>query len=139
MVEAESPPASLPSSAINASPKSPVAMPLRWRIGITPRPARVGRQNRRQEADALRAFADAVAHTRAAHGDRADAGHDLAFPQMSVAHQSLAIIIGQLVGMAAEQGRYFGLDGLRQQRSRACAKPRSAGPQKFLAGRVGKR
>jgi len=57
---------------------------------------------------------------------------------MSVAHQSLATIIGQLVGMAAEQGRYFGLDGLRQQRSRACAKPWSAGPQKFLAGRVGK-
>ena len=40
---------------------------------------------------------------------------------MSVAHQSLATIIGQLVGMAAEQGRHFGLDGLRQQRSRAVA------------------
>ncbi len=85
------------------------------------RPARVGRQNRRREADALRAFADTVAHTRAAHRDRTDAGHDLAFRQMSVAHQSLATIIGQLVGMAAEQGRHFRLDGLRQQRSRAVA------------------
>src|SRR3954466_15340439 len=37
------------------------------------RPARVGRQNRRREADALRAFANAITHARAAHSDRADA------------------------------------------------------------------
>ena len=40
---------------------------------------------------------------------------------MPVAHQPLAAIVGQLVGMAAEQGRNLGLDGLRQQRSRAVA------------------
>src|SRR5262245_33902931 len=34
-VEAESPPASLPSHAISASAKSPAEMPLRWRIGIS--------------------------------------------------------------------------------------------------------
>ena len=48
------------------------------------------------------------------HGDRADAGHDLALGQMPVAHQSLAAVVGQLVGMAGEQGCYLGLDGLRQ-------------------------
>src|ERR1700756_4631984 len=40
---------------------------------------------------------------------------------MPVAHQPLAAIIGSLVGMAAEQGRNLGLDGLRQQRTRAVA------------------
>ncbi len=81
------------------------------------------------------AFADAVAHARTAHRDRTDAGHDLALGQMPVADQPLAAIIGQLVGMAAEQGRNLRLDGLRQQRSRAVAQtPRSADRQKFLAG-----
>ena len=79
------------------------------------------RQNRRREADALRAFADAVAHSRAAHGDRADTGHDLAFRQMPMAHQPRPALVGQLVGMASEQGGDLGLDGLRQQRSRAVA------------------
>src|SRR5262245_35932930 len=40
---------------------------------------------------------------------------------MSVAHQPPAAIIGELVGMAAEQARNLGLDGLRQNRSRAVA------------------
>src|SRR5712671_2736983 len=62
------------------------------------RSARVGRQNRRGKANALRAFTDAVAHPRAAHADRTDAGHDLALWQMAVAHQPLAAIIGRLVG-----------------------------------------
>jgi hypothetical protein len=31
-----------------------------------------------READALRSFADAIAHPRTAHRDRTDAGHDLA-------------------------------------------------------------
>src|SRR5260370_10990381 len=52
--------------------------------------ARVGRQNRRRKANALRAFADAVTHTGAAHRDRTDAGHDLALRQMAVADQPLA-------------------------------------------------
>jgi len=34
MVEAESPPASLPSNEISASSKSPVEIPFRERIGI---------------------------------------------------------------------------------------------------------
>jgi hypothetical protein len=38
-----------------------------------------------------------------------------------VAHQPLAAIIGELVGMAAEQARNLSLDGLRQKRSRAIA------------------
>jgi hypothetical protein len=40
---------------------------------------------------------------------------------MPVAHQALAAVIGELVDMAAEQGGYFGLDCLRQQRSRPVA------------------
>jgi hypothetical protein len=40
---------------------------------------------------------------------------------MPVAHQPLAAVVSQLVGMAAEQGRNFGLDRLRQKRSRAVA------------------
>jgi len=81
------------------------------------RAARVGRQDRRGKADAFGAFANTVTHPWAAHRDRADAGHDLALGQMPVAHQTLAAVIGELVGMAAEQGGYFCLDRLRQQRS----------------------
>jgi hypothetical protein len=66
-------------------------------------------------------LAAAVTRARAAHGDRTDAGHDLTLGQMSVAHQPPAAIIGELVGMAAEQARNLGLDGLRQNRSRAVA------------------
>jgi hypothetical protein len=40
---------------------------------------------------------------------------------MPVTHQALAAIIGELVGMAAEQGGHFGLDRLRQQRSHPIA------------------
>jgi transposase-like protein len=40
---------------------------------------------------------------------------------MSVAHQPLATVLGQLVGMTAEQGCNLGLDSLRQQRSRVVA------------------
>src|SRR5215468_8179510 len=61
------------------------------------RATRVGRQNRRRKANAVRTFADAVTHARAAHGDRADAGHDLAFRQMSVAHQPCPTVVGQFV------------------------------------------
>ena len=40
---------------------------------------------------------------------------------MPVAHQPLATVVGQLVGMHAEQGGDLGLNRLRQQRSRAHA------------------
>jgi hypothetical protein len=85
------------------------------------RAARVRRQDCRRKADAIAAFAGAVAHAGAAHRDRTDAGHDFALGQMPVAHQPLAAIIGELVGMAADQGGNLRLDGLRQQRSRAVA------------------
>ena len=45
-----------------------------------------------------------------AHRDRTDAGHELALGQMPVAHQALAAVIGELVGMATAQGGYFDLD-----------------------------
>jgi hypothetical protein len=53
-------------------------------------------------------------------------------------HQLPPAIIGELVGMAAEQARNLGVDRLRQKRSRRCAKPRSADQQKFLAAIGGK-
>jgi hypothetical protein len=63
----------------------------------------------------------AVTHARAAHGNRADASHDLTLGQMPVAHQPLAAVVGQLVRMAAEQGRDFGLDGrARSARAPLC-------------------
>jgi hypothetical protein len=60
-------------------------------------------------------------HARAAHGDRTDASHDLALGQVSVTHQPLAAVVSQIVGMAGEQGRNLGFDGLRQQRAGAAA------------------
>src|SRR5262249_28365957 len=88
------------------------------------RPARVGRQNCRRQADALATFAAsaaAVTHARAAHSHRTDAGHDLTLGQMPVAHQPPPAIIGKLVGMAAEQARNLGLNRLRQKRPRPVA------------------
>ena len=40
---------------------------------------------------------------------------------MPVAHQPLAAVFGVLVSVAGKEGGDLGLDGLRQQRSRACA------------------
>src|SRR4029078_12114025 len=88
------------------------------------RPARVGRQNRRREADALQAFANAITHARAAHSAGADAGHDPPLGQMPVTDQPLAAVLGQLVSMTGEQGCSLGLDCLGQQRSRAVAQHR---------------
>src|SRR6266700_3073573 len=81
------------------------------------RSASIGRQNRRGKANPPRAFADTIAQPGAAHGDRTDAGHDLALRQMPMAHQPLAAVSGELVGVAAEQGRDFGFNGLCQQRA----------------------
>src|SRR5271170_4425003 len=86
------------------------------------RTACVWRQDRRREPNPFGAFARAVAHPWTAHRDRTDAGHDFALGQMPVAHQPLVAIIGELVGMAADQGGNLRLDGPRQQRSRAVAK-----------------
>jgi hypothetical protein len=80
----------------------------------------------------------AVAHPRAAHADRTDAGHDLALWQMAVAHQPLAAIIGRLVvGVPTEQGRDLGLDSfcteiwhafIRKTRRLSSAKPNATQP-----------
>ena len=40
---------------------------------------------------------------------------------MAMAHQPLAAVVSQLVGMRTEQGCNLGLDGLRQQCSRTVA------------------
>jgi hypothetical protein len=63
------------------------------------RSARVGRQNCRRKVNALGAFANAITHARTAHGDRPDAGHDLAFGQIAVMHQPPPTVFGQFVGM----------------------------------------
>jgi hypothetical protein len=49
----------------------------------------VRRQDARAEPNALTLAGLAVAHARLTHRHRADAGHDLALGQMSVAHQPL--------------------------------------------------
>src|SRR6516164_2902629 len=100
------------------------------------RPARIGRQNRRRKADALRTFADAVTHARAAHGDRADAGHDLAFRQMSVARQprmrTVAQNLGQRIGKSSSLGELedvsvgHGVSLLRWRSGRLRTPPRYA-------------
>src|SRR5436190_6236395 len=87
----------------------------------TLRSPRIGRKDRRRKANALGALANPVTNPRAAHGDRTNAGHDLALGQISVAYQPLVTITGQLVGMAAQKACYFRLDSVRQQRSRAAA------------------
>jgi hypothetical protein len=104
------------------------------------RSARIGRQDRRGKADALRAFTDPVAHPRATHRDRTDAGQDLALGQMAVPHQPPPAILGQLVSELVQEACNLHLDGLRPQRSRAVAQ--NLGQRigkKSLAGRAGKR
>ena len=63
----------------------------------------------------------AIANSGTTHGHRTDAGHDLALGQMPMAHQPAVAIIGQLIGMTAEEARNLGLHGMHQQRSRASA------------------
>src|SRR5207253_8571951 len=67
------------------------------------RAARVRRQDRGAEDNALLARADPVTNARSAHRDRADAGHNLALGQVTVAHQPLTSIVGELVGVALEK------------------------------------
>src|SRR5438046_8642444 len=51
-------------------------------------------EDRWRVPDALAPASFAVAHTRLANGDRADAGHDLAFRKMAVAHHALLARLG---------------------------------------------
>src|SRR5205085_4610266 len=63
--------------------------------------------------------------------DRADAGHNLALGQMTVAHQPLTSIVGELVGVALEKPGHLRRDGLGQKRAGTAAQ--------HLSQRVGKR
>lgn len=84
MVGAESPPASLPSRAISAPSKSLVEKPFRRRIGINTSLGVRREAESPTRSGCVQSFADPVAHARAAHGDRTDADHDLAFGQIAV-------------------------------------------------------
>ncbi len=73
----------------------------------------------------------AVAHARAAHGDRADAGHDLALGQMPVAHQPLAAVLGL-------ECRHDWPSKAATSASTACASKRSRAVAQNLGQRIGK-
>jgi hypothetical protein len=87
------------------------------------RAAQVGRQDRRREADAggIVGAGLAVAHTRLADADRADAGHHFAPGQMAVADEPLAAILRLEIGMLGEELGDLGLDSLGQQGTRPAA------------------
>src|SRR5205823_14744469 len=93
--------------------------------------ARVRRQDRGAEGNALLAGADPVTNARSAHCDRADAGHNLALGQVTVAHQALTSIVGELVGVSLEKPGHLRRDGLGQKRAGTAAQ--------HLSQRVGKR
>src|SRR6516162_6165378 len=78
-----------------------------------------GRSTASTECARLASFA--VAHTRLANRDRADAGHDLAFRKMAVAHHALLARLGLEIGMLCEKLSNLRFDGLGQQRTRAAA------------------
>src|SRR6202022_2495220 len=59
--------------------------------------------------------------TRLADRDRADAGHDLAFRKMAVAHDALLARLGLEIGVLCEKLSNLRFDGLGQQRTRAVA------------------
>src|SRR5215468_9816581 len=95
------------------------------------RAACVRRQDRGAEGNALLARADPVTNARSAHRDRADAGHNLALGQVTVAHQPLTSIIGELVGVALEKPGHLRCDSLGQKRAGTAAQ--------HLSQRVGQR
>jgi hypothetical protein len=63
----------------------------------------------------------ADAHARLAHGDRANAGHDLALGQATVAHDAPMAIPGLEIGMSGQKLGDFGFDRLGQQGARPIA------------------
>jgi len=75
---------------------------------------RIGRQDRGREANASSIVGTdlSVAHTRLAHGNRTDAGHDLALGQVAMAHHALEPVLGLEIRMLGEQLGHLGLDGL---------------------------
>src|SRR5205807_4240671 len=88
-------------------------------------------QDRGAEGNALLARADPVTNARSAHRDRADAGHNLALGQVTVAHQPLTSILGELVGVALEKPGHLRCDSLGQKCAGTAAQ--------HLSQRVGKR
>ena len=74
----------------------------------------VRRQDRGREADAFRIVGPGltVANARLAHRDGADAGHDLALGQMTVAHNALAAFFGLQIAMLGKKVRHLCLNGL---------------------------
>ena len=95
------------------------------------RAPRIGRQERGAEPDAVGAQARAVANPWRANRNRADAGHDLAFGQVAVAHQPSAAFFGARLGVAIKERGNLRLDRPRQQGPGAAAQ--------HLGQRIGKR
>src|SRR5438477_6628433 len=85
------------------------------------RSPRVRRHDRRRVPDAFALARFAVAHPRLANGDRPDAGHDIAFRKVTMAHHALMARLGFEIGMLREKLRNLCFDGLDQQRTRAAA------------------
>ena len=95
------------------------------------RAPRIRRQERGAEPDALGALARAVANPWRTNRNRADAGHDLAFGQVAVAHQPSAAFFGARLGVAIKERGNLRLDRPRQQGPGAAAQ--------HLGQRIGKR
>ena len=95
------------------------------------RAPRIRRQERGAEPDAVGALARAVANAWRANRNRADAGHDLAFGQVAVAHQPSAAFFGARLGVAIKEPGNLRLDRPRQQGPGAAAQ--------HLGQRIGKR
>ncbi len=125
MVDADRLDASLPTRAASASSQSPVDRPFRLEDRDQHlkalRPPRVPWQDRWRIPDALALGSFAVAHPRLANGDRANAGHDLAFRKMAVAHDAVKAGLGLQIGMLCQKLGDLRLNGLGQQRTRAAA------------------
>jgi hypothetical protein len=87
------------------------------------RPARIGWQQRRCEADAAGIVGCRlpVAHARLAHANRPNAGHHLALGQVAVAHDATATVAGLEIGVLAKELGDLGLHGLGQQGARPAA------------------
>ena len=88
------------------------------------------------EPDAVGAQARAVTNAWRANRNRADAGHDLAFGQVAVAHQPSAAFFGARLGVAIKERGNLRLDRPRQQGPGAT---RSSDRETSMAGKASKR
>ena len=77
----------------------------------------------RRESDAFRILSPslAVADTRLAHSNRADAGHDLTLRQMTVPHDALAAIFGLQIAMLGKKVRHLRFHRMDKKRLRPVA------------------